>query len=104
MKRRQIIYENQVKEDAGFDIANSIIVELGDHALTKSHARHISFERSMQIGLKVSLLEEDNDLQDSVLSVHHAFIHTLSSTGAYKIIENHQGVAFIQMMKQVIMQ
>jgi ClpP class serine protease len=91
-------------EENAEEIANGIITELGDHALTKSHARHISIERCKQIGLKVSSLENDDDLQDGVLSVHHAFIHTLSSTGAYKIIENHQGIAFVQMMKQIVMQ
>ncbi len=91
-------------EENAEEVADGIITELGDHALTKSHARHISIERCRQIGLKVYSLEDDDDLQDGVLSVHHAFIHTLSSTGAYKIIENHQGIAFVQMMKQIVMQ
>ena len=35
-------------------------------------------------------------MQDAVLSVHHACIHTLAATQALKIIENHKGIAFIQ--------
>jgi Serine dehydrogenase proteinase len=31
--------------------AKNIIKELGDHALTKSHARHISFDRARDMGL-----------------------------------------------------
>jgi ATP-dependent protease ClpP protease subunit len=81
------------------ETAAKIVKELGDHALTLSHARHISFAKSKQIGLEVSALEDDPDLQDAVLSVHHACIHTLSSTGAFKIIENHEGIAFIQVFR-----
>jgi hypothetical protein len=36
-----------------------------------------------------------------VPSVHQLMIHTLSSTAAFKIIENHNGVAFIQVAQQV---
>jgi hypothetical protein len=50
------------------------------------------------------MLEETPALQEAVLSVHHAYIHTLSSTGACKIIENHNGVAFIQAIQQVVVQ
>lgn len=75
--------------------AQHVITELGDHALTKSHARHISIQRAREIGLHVVALEEDGDLQEAVLSVHHAYIQTLAGTAALKILENHNGVAFI---------
>jgi len=81
--------------------ANKVVKELGDHALTLSHARHISLDKCREIGLKVKSLEEDDELQDAVLSVHHACIHTLSGTPAFKIIENHLGKAFIQIAQQV---
>jgi len=80
--------------------ADKVISELGDHALTKSHARHISIRKAKEIGLKVKALEDDHEFQDAVLSVHHATIQTLSSTPAVKIIENHKGVAFIQAVNQ----
>jgi len=51
--------------------AKQIVKELVDHALTKSHARHLSAEKCKQIGLKVSLLEDTPELQEAVLSVHH---------------------------------
>ena len=86
------------------DKADAILRELGDHALTKSHARHLSAKKCSEIGLNVRLLEDDHDLQGAVLSVHHACIHTLGATPAYKIIENHKGVAFIQIAQSVIVQ
>lgn len=84
--------------------AKAIISEIGDHALTKSHSRHLSAQRCKEIGLKIIDLESDQDFQEKVLSVHHACIHTLSSTPAFKIIENQNGVAFMQIAKQVIVQ
>lgn len=72
-----------------------ILTELGDHAINKNHARHLSLAKCKEIGLKVVPLEADPDLQDAVLSLHHASIHTLSSTSACKIIENQNGTALI---------
>lgn len=80
-----------------------ILMELGDHALTKSHARHISIDRCKEMGLTIEELENDQELQEAVLSLHHACMLTFSSTAAFKIIENHLGVAFIKVMQNVIM-
>jgi len=75
---------------------NRIVEELTNHALTLSHARHLSAERCVAMGLKIQMLEEDQKLQDAVLSLHHACMLTLSQTGAFKLIENHLGAAYIQ--------
>jgi len=74
--------------------AMDIVTKLGDHAITLRHERHLSVDECQQIGLTIERLEESQDLQDAVLSVHHACMHTLSSTGTMKIIENHCGQAF----------
>jgi hypothetical protein len=81
---------------------DAILAELADHALTLSHARRLSAEKCKTRGLKITILESDQDLQEAVLSVRHALVHTLGATGAYKIIENHLGVTFIQMAQTVI--
>lgn len=83
--------------------AAAIVKDLGDHALMKSHSRHLSAEKCKSIGLNVIALEDDQKLQDAVLSVHHACIHTLSSTGAVKIVENHDGKAFILFAKNLML-
>jgi ATP-dependent protease ClpP protease subunit len=82
--------------------ASAVVKDLADHALTKSHSRHLHVERCREIGLKISILEDDQDLQEKVLSVHHAFMLTLSATPAYKIIENHKGMAFIKLARPVV--
>jgi hypothetical protein len=80
--------------------AQKIVVGLSDHAETKSHARHISLAMAKSLGIVVECLEDDNELQDDVLSVHHACILTISSTAAIKMIENQEGNAFIQQVQQ----
>lgn len=89
-------------EKAPGEKINRILKELGDHALTKSHSRHLPIERCRDMGLKVSELEANPELQDTVLSLHHACMLTFSATAAFKIIENHRGVAFIKMAQQVV--
>ncbi len=81
--------------------AKRVIDELADHALTLSHARHISADKARDIGLRVVSLERDQNLQDAVMSLHHACIQTLQDSMAVKMIENQLGVAFIQSIRQV---
>ena len=64
----------------------------GNHTSTKSHSRHINIDEANRY-LKVRRLEEDNELQDLVLTVHHAFMHTFSNSSIIKIVENHNGQA-----------
>jgi hypothetical protein len=83
------------------EVAKKVVEELGNHALTLSHARHISLQRAQEMKLKVTALESDPDLQDAILTVHHACIQTLTETPAIKIIENHMGVAFISSVQTI---
>ena len=76
--------------------------ELGDHALTKSHQRHISFRRARDLGIIVTPLEDDQELQDAVLSVHHASVQTLSATATVKLVENQLGVTYVTQMANVL--
>jgi ClpP class serine protease len=81
--------------------ADKVIGELADHALTLSHDRHISAEKAKELGIKVEMLEDDSDLQERVLTVHHCCFQTISETPAFKIIENNLGVAQISAINVV---
>lgn len=81
--------------DASTKAAN-VVDQLGSHEFTKSHNSHVSAELADSLGLRVTPLEENEKLQDAILTVHHSYIQTLAMTGAVKIIENQLGVAFIQ--------
>jgi integrase len=65
-----------------------------------SHGRRVSRDDAKSLGLKVLDLEEDPDLQDLVLSVHHATRITFSTTAMTKVIENHNGHAYIEQLQQ----
>jgi len=74
-----------------------VMDELASHDQTLSHARHISASKAIGLGIKVEMLEDDKTLQDLVLTIHHACSQTCTETPAFKIIENHLGVAQIKM-------
>lgn len=85
------------------EIAKNITDKLASHKETFSHSRHIHYEECNELGIKVVPLEKldergkENckDLQDCVLTIHHTYMHTFSSSNAVKIIENHLGSAMI---------
>lgn len=89
-------------------LAKNIVDELSSPRRTKSHARHIHIEECRNLGIKVTALETlgpkkriDNcqDLQDCVLTLHHSYMHTFTHSNALKIIENHLGTAMILQQK-----
>jgi hypothetical protein len=71
-------------KDKGKRIANW----LGRASLHKTHGRPISFAEAQKQGLKVIALEENQELQDLLLSVFHAMCITFETTGCVKVIEN----------------
>jgi hypothetical protein len=84
-----------------FEKAKGIADYLSNHKEFKSHGKHISRDILKAKGLKIEDLETDQELQDLVLSVFHATTHTFTGTGAVKIIENHNGKAFIKAQQTV---
>ncbi len=62
----------------------------------RAHNTHIQYQQCFDSGLNVHKLEDDDKLQDLVLTIHHCYMHTLSNTGAFKVIENHLGRAIVR--------
>lgn len=85
-----ISYMNKTKKEA-----QAIVKKLNNHTDTKTHGRHINMEKAIKIGLNVIPLENDDELQDLILTVHHAYMETFNQSLACKIIENHNGVATV---------
>ena len=75
---------------------NRILNEFSDHKTQLSHARHISIQRCEELGLAIEKMEDDDELQDLILTSHHAFMHTFSNSNALKIVENHLGTAYVE--------
>jgi hypothetical protein len=84
--------------------ARAVAHWFADFTYFRSHGRRVSRDDARARGLKVTDLEADDALQDAVLSVHHAVMHTTSGTPAVKLIENQHGRAFIQMTRAVFVQ
>ena len=72
-----------------------VLNALGSHKKTLSHGRHINIEEARKLGLKILPLEENKDLQNAILSLHHCYTVTFSLTPAAAIIENHLGMRFV---------
>jgi len=62
---------------------------LNSHSTHKTHGHPISYYEAKEHGLKVTLLENDQHLQDMVLSLFHALVVTFDVTDIVKIIEGH---------------
>lgn len=76
--------------------ARAVTRALSDYPTNKSHDRHFDLEDCEKMGLNIKHLESDATLQDLVLTVHHCYMNVLMNTTAFKIIENHNGVALVK--------
>jgi ATP-dependent protease ClpP protease subunit len=94
---RKHLEDNMFFGEADASTKAGIIVDaLSDVDVHKSHARHIHIDACEKLGLKIERLEDNDALQDAVLTVHHCYMHGLSVSGASKIVENHKGTAFMK--------
>lgn len=80
--------------------ASNIVEGLSDADVHKSHDRHIPIAKCKELGLKVVALEDDQQLQDLVLSIHHCYMFVLMNTPMFKIVENHLGKAYVKFQQQ----
>ena len=67
-----------------------------DYEAFGTHGRRVGRDQAREVGITIDDLEADRELQDAVLSVHHATMHTFSGTPTQKIIENHYGRAWVR--------
>ncbi|MCY4113446.1 MAG: serine protease [Chloroflexi bacterium] len=86
-------------EEGAVSKAQCIADWFAEYDSFQSHSRRVGRDEARQQGVKIRDLEEDGNLQDVVLSVHHATMHTFGSTGAHKIIENHHGRSWVRMSR-----
>jgi hypothetical protein len=86
--------------------AKRIVNRLSDFTGNRSHSRHIHVDECRQMGLTIEMIEGDGtdpakELQDLILTVHHCYMHSLVNTPSYKMIENHNGEAWVKQAQQV---
>jgi len=71
--------------------AQAIVKKLMDYAGTTAHHHHFLVDDCSAIGLNVKKIEDDQALQEDVLSVHHAFSATFAKRSVIKLIQNAMG-------------
>lgn len=80
------------------DKARKIVRKLVSYGGNTTHERHVHYEECHAMGLDVDTIESDKTFQDLLLTVHHCYMHSLMNTQAYKMIENHRGIAFVKLI------
>lgn len=88
----------------GNQAARRIAKALAAHQRMRTHGRPLDAQYLRSLGMVIDALESDQQLQEKTLTVYHAAMHTFSGTAATKIIENHNGRAFIKLSQEVILQ
>lgn len=78
------------------NIAKKVAEYLSNHSNFKTHSKHINIKEAQDLGLKVSAIEQEQSLQEFILSAFHATMITLNA--AVKIICNQNGNAFVKQM------
>ena len=81
-------------------VASRIARYLADYDTHKTHGRPLGYDALHKKGMNITLLESDQQLQDLVMTIYHATMHTFANTSAFKIIENGAGKAFIRLLRQ----
>lgn len=77
-------------KDADSD-AKAVVEQLTNFKETTEHGHHFLSDKCREMGLKVSDLEEDQELQEHVLSVHHSYVASFARVRSIKFIENSIG-------------
>ena len=85
---RDSLKENMFKDGDNEELIDNIVEVLGSRTETNIHDRHIPFEWCEEMGLKVIPLEDNQELQDNVLSVHHSCMEIFELGTIYKIFAN----------------
>lgn len=67
-----------------------------NHKNSYSHSRHIPKDDCRAVGLNIEDLEQDQDFQDAVLSLHHCYMILFDKFLISKIVESQTGKCFVQ--------
>jgi hypothetical protein len=73
----------------------------GDAKTFLSHGRPVRRDEAREHGIEVKDLEEDPDLQDAVLSVHHAALLSMEKVPIVKLIENNRDGRRLQIVQTI---
>jgi ClpP class serine protease len=81
--------------NSGIDIKNFKNTFI-NHTHSYSHSRRISREECRRVGLQIVDLENSQDLQEAVLSMHHCLMILMDIAPVLKLVSNQEGRLYIQ--------
>ncbi|MFZ5427708.1 MAG: SDH family Clp fold serine proteinase [Thermodesulfobacteriota bacterium] len=97
---QQWLVTNMLKDNPqATEMAALIVRQLLDAGHRIGHDLHIDKDGARAAGLTIEDLEDDQEFQDLVLTIHHAFMHTIAAAPCVKITENHMGSAIVNFFK-----
>jgi hypothetical protein len=70
-----------------------------DAAGHKSHGRRVGRDEARLVGLNIKDLEDDQDLQDEVLTVYHLMTIAFEMTPAVKMIASNHGRRWVKTLQ-----
>lgn len=68
---------------------------LCDHSTSVMHNRHFSHTDLEKVGLEIELMEDNDELQDAILTLHHLYMITFQRAQVVKLIESNQDSSWI---------
>ena len=89
--KKQLVNGMFANEKSAAALADKVIKGLTESKQTKQHGRPIGYAEATRMGLKIKMIEDDDDLQDAVLTIHHCYSHTLARGPITKLVENQAG-------------
>ncbi len=93
---RQYMFED---DPEGGKKAEEIANWLGDHNNFRAHGRRVGIETLKDLGVKILDLRGNPELQNAIRQAYYATSVTFDRTGAFKIIENNLGDAYIRVIE-----
>ena len=67
-----------------------------NHTESKAHSRHISKEKCKEIGLNIIDIEEEQELQDLILTLHHCYMILFDISIVIKAVQNNIGATYLR--------
>lgn len=83
----------EVNSDIDFARVKDVFI---NHKHSYSHSRHLSKQDCKDAGLNIVDLENNQELQDAVLSLHHCYMIMFDKFLISKIVENHIDSKYFQ--------
>ncbi len=95
---KESLRNGMFRDDTDGDaLSEKVVGALSYHGADFSHSQHLHIDKCREIGLKVTSLEDNPDLQSEVMFLHRAYMYTfgnLPNNPEVKLIENNLGKSY----------